>query len=160
MTRDQLKTIIREIFLELLSEGFGSMSKIQSSTQRSFMPEQTVNGRRRPKFDSRLDTPIDKSRIPTNALKEAIKLEANGNSVLADIFADTAVTTLASQLAQGDQLGVPGVGTATISRNSAPTQQEQFAGSPDEIFGDGGRLREDGSSHWADLAFMSNKKLL
>lgn len=162
MTRDQLKAIMREIFLELLSEGFGNIAQSSSSTvSRSNIPEQrTANGRRKPEFDSRLDTSVGSNRIPTSALKEAVRLEAKGNPEMARILADTAVTTLASQLAQGDRLGTPMIGSGvSVSRNSSPVQQEQFNGSPEEIF-DGGRPRADGSSHWADLAFTSNKKTL
>ena len=81
--------------------------------------------------------------------------------MMADILADTASTTLASQLANGDRMGQPLAGSAvSVSSSSSPVQQEQFHGNPEEVFGSAAMPRADGSSHWADLAFMPNKKTL
>ena len=162
LTKAELKMIVKECLIEILSEGLGSMQAparppVGRAVNGTVREQRTANGRRKPEFDPRLDTPIGNGRQATDALKEAIKREAGGNPIMAAILADTAMTTLPTQLSNGDSMGTPSPGssgTAPISRDHAPTQQEQFAGDPTEVFGMGGAPREDGSSHWADLAFM------
>lgn len=166
-SREQLKALMKEIFLEILSEGLPIAVTTQPGMVRPPAPgrppisgmqaEQRSGGRRRPTFDPRLDSPVGNGRTPTDALKEAITREAHGNPIMADILADTAMTTLPSQLSHGDSMGQPGLGGPMPSRDHMPGQQEQFHGDPAEIFG-GGQPREDGSSHWADLAFMGPGK--
>ena len=168
-SRDQLKALMKEILIEILSEGLGNVPAPRANpmprtpggpTGRVNEQRQAQPGRRRPDFDPRLDTPVG-ARTPTDALKEAVKREAGGNPIMADILADTAMTTLPTQLGAGDSMGQPMVGNgvqASLSRNHAPTQQEQFHGDPAEIFGEAAQMREDGSSHWADLAFMPSGK--
>lgn len=151
-SREQLKAIVRELLVEVLNEGLGSL---QAPVGRPSPPapgrmpivgvaeQRTV--RRKPAFDPRLDTPLAGDRVPTPALRETIKREAGGSALMADILADTAVTTLPTQLAHGDS-GTPSPGAAP------PLQQvEHFHGAPEEVFG-------DGASRWADLAFMEPKK--
>jgi hypothetical protein len=70
---------------------------------------------------------------------------------MADILADTAMTTLPMQLGHEPP-------THSGGGSHGIVQQEQFHGDPTEVFGAGGHMREDGSSHWADLAFMPAKK--
>jgi len=157
-TRDQLKGLVKELLLEILQEGLGQQRAAMPISRRGQVA--AVEGkRRRPTFDPRLDTPVG-NRTPTEALKEAVRLESGGNAIMADILADTAMTTLPSQLSGGDSMGRPTPGgAASVSRTTAPVQQEQFAADPSDIF-DGAQVRADGSSHWADLAFMSGKKPL
>lgn len=150
-SRDELKGIVRELLLELLSEGLGNAVPRPSATGRPAVPgtvreQRTANGRRAPAFDPRLDTPLVGGRQPTAALRETIKRESGGNPLMADLLADTAVTTLPAQLSHGDT-GTPSPGAAP----SGPSQQEQFHGAPEEVFG-------DSASRWADLAFMEPKK--
>ena len=145
MSREQLKAIVKECLLEILSEGLGDATPIAAVSRRPQIAGIAEQRRRNQKqdFDPRLDTPIN-GRSPTSALKEAIKREAGGNPIMESIFADTARTTLQSQLAAGD--GGAGGGT---------TQQEQFQGAPEEVFG------EEVASRWANLAFAESptKKL-
>lgn len=157
-SRDQLKALMKEIFLEILSEGLGntpaprtnSISRA-SGPSGSVTEQRMINGRRKPSFDPRLDAPIG-NRTPSNALREAVRQESGGNPILADILADTAMTTLPTQLGAGDSMGQPSVGSPGLSRN-----QQEHIGDPSEIF-EGGQTRGDGSSHWADLAFSGGKK--
>lgn len=159
-SRDQLKALMKELLIEILSEGLGNVQPARPSVPTgriagTQMEQRLANGRRKPQFDPRLDSPVG-GRMPTDALKEAVKRGSGGNPIMADILADTAMTTLPSQLSQGDSMGQPMVGgRMSVTRDHAPTQQEQFHGDPAEVFGLGGQMREDGSSHWADLAFMS-----
>jgi len=162
-SREQLKSIMRELFIEILGEALGNIqspmmhlagNKSQQVEQRSQITQ------RKPKFDPRLDTPVrNNNRVVTDSLKEAIRVESRGNPIMADILADTASTTLASQLANGDRMGQPMVGTGvSVSAGSSPVQQEQFHGNPEEVFGSAAAPRADGMSHWADLAFAPSKK--
>lgn len=144
-TRDQLKALVKEILVEVLQEGIGQ----QRQARRAVPPTQVP---RRSTFDPRLDVPLQGGRRPTDFLKEAVKRESGGNAVLADILADTALTTLPTQLSHGDSMGRP------VASGAAPTQQEQFVGDVADVFGEGAEMRADGSSHWADLAFMAPKK--
>jgi len=163
---------MKEILVEILNEGLGGVSASpsagrpqQSSGRSSIVGEQTQRqlggGRRKPAFDPNLDTPLPGGRSPSNALKEAIRIEAGGNPLMADILADTAMKTLPTQLANGDRMGQPGVGSSMSPSSfggSPGAGQEQFNGDPSQMF-EGGAARSDGSSHWADLAFMPAKKL-
>lgn len=155
LSRAELKQVIKELLVEILSEGLGN---VQAAARRPLAPgrvpiagvsesRQRPNGRRQPSFDPRLDTPVGNNRKPTHALKEAIKRESGGNSVMADILADTAVTTLPTMLSHGDT-GTPMPGATA----PGPTQQEQFHGTPESVFG------EETAGRWADLAFMPTKK--
>lgn len=159
-SREQLKALVKELMIEALTEGLGAgLQQARTMPIRSASPERVserrapVNNRQRLAFDPRLDTPIQ-GRTPSDALKETIKRESGGNPVMADILADTAMTTLPSQLSHGDSMG----GSSGISRDHLSTQQEQFHGDPAEVFGEAAQMRDDGSSHWADLAFMTPGK--
>ena len=139
MTKDDLKAMIKECIVEVLNEGLGaSMPSVQTESRRSQTtkaPQRNQNQQQR-RFDPRLDTPV--------GLKEAIKKEAAGNPLMESIFSDTARTTLKEQASYGDSEG--GQGRPGIS------QQEQFRGSPEEVFGD------DVAANWASLAFGPSGK--
>ncbi len=137
-TRQQLKLIVREVLVELLSEGLGNIGAAQRVSEGQ-VPRPRVH--QSPKFDPRLDTPI---KVQPQAIKEAIRAEAHGNPIMASILADTAATTLSSHLNED---------------NSRAPAMEHFHGTPEQVFGDAARIREDGSSLWADLAFAPSKKL-
>lgn len=151
MSKEQLKAIVKECLLELLSEGLGDVSRLAprrepqlGRTNIGGVSESKGKARRTQEFDPRLDTPIGGANA---ALRESIKRNAGGNSIMESIFADTAMTTLQSQLAHGDSGGAPVEGTA---KPSGVTQQEQFSGTPEQMFG------EETASRWADLAFMES----
>jgi len=166
MSKNALKAIIKECLIEILSEGLGDVSALAARSPapgrfpNSGVVESRIRGaqvqgqRQKAGFDPRLDTPMSGNRIPSAALKQAVKEGSNGNPILAEMLADTAMTTLPEQLSHGDRPGAPSEGTGgPVSRNSAPIQQEQFSGNPDEIFG-------GGSGRWADLAFQEPTKKL
>jgi hypothetical protein len=145
-TREQLKSIVKECLIEILNEGIGGVhSQPAGRVIVKGIAEQRSNSRRRPAFDPRLDTPLPGNLQPSDELKETIRRNAGGNPLLAEIFTDTAMTTLPEMIAHGDTGSSMGQGGGSVSRDHAPTQQEQFTGTPDEVFG--------GSSNWADLAF-------
>jgi len=138
-TRDQLKALVKEILVEVLSEGLGRMPA--KATQSHLPIGNHVVEQRRPTnrqaFDPRLDTPMS----------SIVKTVAGGNPIMADILADTAATTLQEQAAAERMPGIPG-----------SASREQVGGDLSEVFGSGAVGREDGSSHWADLAFMPVSK--
>lgn len=139
LSRLQLKALVKECLVELLQEGLGSGS---SQSMGVSLPISEV---RRPQINqqqkkriSPLDMPAKGH--PTGALAEAVRQTAGGNSVMASILADTAMTTLQEQLA----------GESTSGGTSPRVQQqEQINGTPEEIFG------TQMTSKWADLAFAT-----
>jgi len=131
-TRDQLKALVKECLLEILSEGLGSVApKRQAVTESVGRPVV----RPKPRTSS-LDQPV---RQQSDALKRAIIAESGGNPALAEILADTAATTLQTMLAN-DRPGAPPPPTGTAERAVAGS-------TPEELFG------EDTTSRWANLAF-------
>lgn len=160
MSREQLKALVKECLLELLSEGLGDVT---APARREPIPPRvpiagrateararpSPSARRAPEFDPRLDTPLGNGRQPTAALKAAIKQNAGGNPIMESIFADTARTTLPAQLAHGDVGALPQPdGSVSSGAPQGPSQQEQFNGTPEQVFG------EESASRWASLAFM------
>jgi hypothetical protein len=152
ITKNQLKSIVKECLIEILQEGLGG---VQSSTPyvkpvfESKVPPR-VQGQKQPNGHvprvSPLDTPATprNNRAPTHALAQAIKAESRGNPLMADIFADTAMNTLPKMMSNGDSMMME----SNHAGGSRLSQQEQFAGTPEEVFG------EDVASKWANLAFM------
>lgn len=149
MTREQLKAIVKECLQELLRDGLGSSIGSNQQVTRSVSGVSEHRSRHAAKaFDPRLDTPIAKQvNKPANVMNEVIKREAGGNAMMEAIFADTVATTIPAQIANGDTGG---------SMRASLTQQEQFNGTPEGVFG-------DSAARWANLAFMSpssTKKLM
>lgn len=143
MSREQVKALVKECLLELLSEGLGNVSHLARRDPVAIAGvAESLNRRNKPQFDPRLDTPVGSGRQPTNALKDAIKRESGGNAIMESIFADTARTTLPAQLAAGDS------GSSVAPQ--ALAQEEKFAGTPEQVFG------EETASRWANLAFMDS----
>lgn len=137
-SRDELKAIVKQCLIEILSEGIGANKFLAPQTQKiSGFSEQKTNRGSRQGFNPALDTPI-KQQTPS-PLKEAIRREAGGNKLMESIFADTAATTM---MASGD-----GSGGAPAH---ALTQQEQFNGNPEQVFG------EESAGRWASLAFADS----
>lgn len=128
--------------MELLSEGLGN-SIVQ---QKEHAVPVVSNRQNQRKFNPSLDTPIRKNQ-QASPLNDVIKREAGGNSMMESILHDTANTTLVSQLANGD------TGTPLAGMKTSVVQQEQFTGSPEQVFG------EDVSSRWASLAFMETNNV-
>jgi hypothetical protein len=135
ITKQQLKSIVKECLVEILSEGIGGSAKqsIQevSSKKNSTKISQHPTHRRGQNVKY------------SQMMAETIKREAGNNSVMAAIFADTAATTLPTMM------------------NESVAQQPQPVGSieravaqstPEELFGD------DVASKWAELAFTETPK--
>lgn len=146
ITREQLKAMIKECIVEVLTEGLGPQQRI-TETLRTGKSTQYAQPAKR-QFDPRLDTPIArKAPAPSPVSNAAIKAVAGKNSVMQSIFADTAATTLVEQVAAGDSSS-----TGESSSRASQTSVEHINGTPEEVFG------EDTTSRWANLAFMPAKK--
>jgi uncharacterized lipoprotein YmbA len=154
MTRMQLKALVKECLIEILQEGLGGAAVPSAHAVNLPVSEsrrQNVNAQRARQNQrvSPLDLPAypnqSMSRRPAPSIVEAIKKEARGNSVMADILADTAMTTLPKMLSSSDPLSE---GMSSSGGSSKITQQEQFNGTPEQVFG------EEVASKWANLAFM------
>ena len=136
ITRQQLKSIVKECLVEILSEGIGTTST------RSITSESTV---RKPVQASR---PVSSPRRGENVkyaqtMAETIKRESKGNPVMAEIFADTAKNTLPTMLSesQAQQPPVTGKIEQIVSQHN-----------PEDLFGD------EAASKWAELAFAETPK--
>lgn len=143
-SRVELKELIKECLVEILSEGLGgqlveSQQRRVAPTLRPFTPN--------PNPRNNLVIPDPIARDPrrssmTIALKEAVKSEAKGSALMGDLLADTAMTTLQNQLSADQRSPVSQVGNDVASQVVAQHN-------PEELFG------EEVASKWADLAFAS-----
>ena len=146
LSRNELKSVIKELLVEILNEGLGNAQSLAPSSRapigearRRLAPP---NAKRA--FDHRLDTPLGNRAPKVSAtMQETIKRESGGNPIMADIFKDTALTTLPTMQSHGDNGSAAGLGSVL---------QEQFNGNPEDVFG------EEASSRWANLAFATPKK--
>jgi len=130
LTKQQLKSLIKECLIELFVDGLGS--ELYESVKRS--PQL-----RSSPAVSRLNSQISS----TPMLQEAVKLESKGDPVLADILADTAMTTLPKQLKHSRADG----SAAFVAGDAASMAVAES--DPEDLFG------SEAASKWASLAFMS-----
>ena len=129
LSRSDLKSIVKECLVEILSEGVGS-SLLEGKTKQAKRVTEAARPQQR-RLDPVLDTPAS-AKIST------------GNAIFDDILADTAKTTLPSMLHAENSRQQP-VAAGSIERLVESS-------TPDELFGD------DVSSKWADLAFLSPQR--
>jgi len=138
LTKADLKDVVKECLLEILSEGLGAaatsgrpQAMLGGSARNSGAATQSI-------FSEKTRGQQQSDRVATPQLREAIKRNSGGNKVMEQILADTAATTLPTML-QNDR-----------GPNGAPPHTggtEQFDATPEEVFG------SDASSKWANLAF-------
>ena len=140
ISRDQLKQLVKECLVEILANGLGG-NLTEQIQRKSVNSVQTI--RQQPK-NAFLDTPVSRKQQPTNALKEAIKIESGGNSILADIFADTAATTLQKQMAHSTPSG------GALSPAAGAVEMLVAQAEPEQLFG------EEAAGKWAALAFADS----
>lgn len=147
LKKEQLKSIIKECLVEILTEGMGNALTESIRPRHSEHVTRTTvrqNQHRRPSYNPALDEPI--TRQKNNMLADAVRRESGGDPIMESILADTARTTLPSMMNGGDNM-------SPVGSSSAPgvTQQEHI-GDPSDVFG------EDVASKWADLAFATVPK--
>jgi hypothetical protein len=145
ITKNQLKLIVKECLVEILAEGIGqnaaALNETLKKTQRSSSTKAMQPSISTVLQQSASRTKLAPSNLSQDAIKEAIKREAGGNSVMADILADTASNTLQTMLESDRSKTSPLPPTGTVERLVA-------AATPDQLFG------EEAASKWAALAFM------
>lgn len=144
INRSQLKSLIKECLIEILSEGVHT-HEVNESRKRHVQPVARQAAQSQRKYDPRLDTPIGqgRQRVVNEVTKAATQL-AGGDPMLESIFKDTAATTYVDQMNNGD--------SATGARRPENTLKEHFQGTPEEAFG-------DAAARWERLAFMANDKV-
>jgi hypothetical protein len=137
LNRRQLKGIVKECLLEILTEGIAapvieesiSLSETRSPRKRK-QPQSSQSARKDPDFD--------------RAVKESVQM-LSSNPIFQDIFDDTARTTLQEHLNADPQRSTGGAlsaGPLANAGNSIPV----------EVF-DGAESFGGNSSKWAALAF-------
>lgn len=143
VTRTLLKEMVKECLVEILMDGLESPAGEQtlvesisrSRSQKSSRPDPMVDiQRRRDKLDSKR---VDTRRKPV--ISEAQISNLTQDSTMAEIFADTAATTLADQglsnTAQDKNRYRPADAAATVA----------YENEPSDLF--------EGANNWAALAF-------
>jgi hypothetical protein len=144
ITKTELKSIVKECLVEILSEGLGeTLSSVQNISQKKAMSNQSSfleNDRKQQAVTSLQHT----ARRQSPELREAIRREAGGNKVMESILADTAASTLPNMLQNEGRSPVPG------GARGGMAEQIVASVNPEELFG------EDATSKWANLAFMDS----
>lgn len=135
--KSDLKSIVKECLLEILTEGIGSSSRMVENTQKK--NTQPIFS----EYSKSSKGPSQQTRRASTQLSDAVKRESGGDRVLESILADTAVSTLPKMLQNESRPSTPVSGGVV--------EQVVASVDPSEIFG------EETTSKWADLAFMSTK---
>ena len=142
ITKTELKSIVKECLVEILSEGLGDGLGLtnQNISQKTTLPNQSSVYEN----SNVHQTPMQLTpRRPPPQLREAIKREAGGNKVMESILADTAASTLQKMIQNEGRPPVPSSAGGLAEHVVASTN-------PEELFGD------EASSKWAALAFMDS----
>lgn len=147
MNRNELKGIVKECLLEILMEGMkGSSQRVEENRQPK--RQQSIVEPRRSPLDTVTYTQrtasvprpgLGKPVPPRVPQKESFKELANGNDVMASIFADTAGTTLMEQRESGP---------SGMSSHSAANPVIDTGVDPSLM---------EGSNNWAMLAFSDKR---
>lgn len=136
MNKSELKKIIKECIVELFLEMAGQEvpTPVQSESRRSHEPQQVQHNSPR--------------NVGRDSLQETVRSVAGNDKILAEVLADTARTTLPSQL----QADAPSRYSETIDNISSPSG----AGISLDVLMPKTTSGSD-NSHWADLAFATAK---
>ena len=151
LTRANLKMLVKECLVELLAEGLSdNVSVLRESLIRPAASTSSPVSGRRGKFQAEksLHPPKNPALDATNfdsAVNTAVQGLTN-NPMMADIFADTARTTLQEQLSAGR----PGSGGGPVDMTEAFDAPEGDVSNMD-VF-------SDAAKNWEALAFGSSSK--
>jgi len=149
-SRNDLKVLVKECLVEILSEGIGSVPVITERAARTQQPKSAPTPLR---SQSSALNAISYGKIPAKetkavtpsravpAINESIR-SITSDPVMSEIFSDTASTTLQEQI-QADSAP----GRASAAETAAPGQDISSI----DIF-------SDGAKNWATLAFSDAPK--
>ena len=129
ITKNILKTVVKECLLEILSEGFDTSKVLSKSSVENTINENKISPRRKAADLIRFEKNVKET---SNSLTD--------DPVLSSIFEDTAKTTLQEQINSPDQL-VAGDRASYAAAINDPT----------DLFG-------ESADKWAALAFSDSKK--
>lgn len=143
---------LKECFVEVLTEGINSKPRTRSLKD-VIRPE---SPRRKPQRRATVEnTPVKENKNFEKAVSQYSSNLAGGDAVLANIFADTAKTTLQEQNNSG-HASPPVPSSIPVSARgngmATPDMAEQVASqhSPTDLF--------EGANKWAQIAFAENSK--
>jgi len=136
LLRSELKTIVKECLIEILSEGLLG----QNSLNENLVMTNTRKSKQRKPTRKKLSY-LDKIKVG-NKKENKIKTNLTSDPILNEILADTAGSTLSSQLAaEGKNRGA-----AMVSVQGDEAAKIVDKASPEDLFG-------DTADKWASLAF-------
>ena len=141
LSKSLLKEIVKECLVELLFEGIDN-DKLEESISRSSRDSQRLHEsseRVAKRNSSKRSAPISKEDQLAHRVQQSIS-GLTSDPIMAEIFADTAKTTLVEQ-------------TGAEGRKHAPATQEAAAVANTEDMED----LFSGASNWADIAFAGQK---
>jgi hypothetical protein len=151
MKKSELKKLIKECLVEILSEGLGNFSQdvttqLVSPVQESFsrnQKRQTTNPPRQHPTDMVSYNQHPRPAPNNSAVNEVIRNVSGGDATLSSIFADTLQTTMAYQMSADRN---------NISAIADPHARAAAEHSPEEMFGDAA------NGKWAHLAFVGTSE--
>lgn len=152
MTRDQLKKIIKECLIEILTEGVGN-ELTERVARPSQLPRPVASPARRPtaadsiRFQPQYNTQPQRSSQVNSIVRNATK-----DPVLATIFADTAMTTMLEQDESRQQAVLP-LGGDQATRVAAAYDPGALIG------GLTGQSDSEMHARWAQAAFAPTRHL-
>lgn len=144
ITKDDLKFIVKECLIEILAEGLSNKTSrlSESRKKRSYAKAKDKSIKKSPAY---LDNIVYGSKEKQVRKSPNIKTNISDNSVLNEIFADTAQNTLQEQIAaenhKSRNYSMPGPNADNATKIVA-------SHAPEEIFGG------DAASKWSKLAFF------
>jgi hypothetical protein len=149
VTKQKLKSIVKECLIEILSEGIGDSQaqQISESTNiTSFAPvnNKPMQKRQKKRQTSMLNDGPQQGVMKNQAFEENITSAVNSltdDPIMASIFSETARTTLQEQVTAEGRNSSP----SAVAQGDAAARK-MAASDPSSIFG-------DASNKWANLAF-------
>lgn len=142
MNKSELKNLVKECLVEILLEGVGNNTPRVTESRKVQQPTTIKHVSARPALDLIRHGELSqsaKAALPTRRIQNASSYKelANGNDVMASIFADTASSGLV------EQLGNPG------EQNSRTSNPVIDTGVDPNLF--------EGASNWATMAFSEKR---
>lgn len=155
LSRDELKGIVKECLVEILSEGLVSSTAAinESRAQRNVAPQRTLQEIPRSNVNEKINFlpkqtqqqhAQQKSQIDRNAIKIA-----TADPLLQEMLADTALNGTAIL----DEARGQNYANAAVAINGDAAAKAMAKNDPTEIF-------SDSASKWATLAFAEKKKAI